>query len=66
MNVVFRLPNDDLEAEFLKQSDAASLLNLKGHRSIGGCRASIYNAMPRTGVTALAEFMVAFREINPG
>ena len=66
MNVVFRLPNDDLEAEFLKQSDAASLLNLKGHRSVGGCRASIYNAMPRTGVTALAEFMVAFREINPG
>ena len=66
MNVVFRLPNDNLEAEFLKQSDAADLLNLKGHRSVGGCRASIYNAMPRTGVTALAEFMVAFRDNNPG
>lgn len=66
MNVVFRLPNSDLEAGFLKQSDAADLFNLKGHRSVGGCRASIYNAMPRTGVAALAEFMLAFRENNPG
>ena len=66
MNVVFKLPNDDLEAEFLKQSDAVELLNLKGHRSVGGCRASIYNAMPSTGVAALAEFMVAFRDNNPG
>ena len=66
MNVVFRLPSDDLEVEFIKQSDAADLLNLKGHRSVGGCRASIYNAMPRQGVTALADFMVEFRENNPG
>ena len=66
MNVVFRLPNDNLEAKFIKQSNEADLLNLKGHRSVGGCRASIYNAMPCTGVTALAQFMVSFRENNPG
>lgn len=64
MNVVFRLPSEELEAQFLKQSVAADLLNLKGHRSVGGCRASIYNAMPRKGVESLAEFMAVFRDEN--
>ena len=61
MNVVFRLPNDSLESRFLVEANSADLLNLKGHRSVGGCRASIYNAMPRAGVEALAEFMRRFR-----
>lgn len=60
MNVVFRLPSPDLEERFLKESDAAGLVNLKGHRSVGGIRASIYNAMPDQGVDALVEFMGAF------
>ena len=66
MNVVFRLPSEDLEAEFLKQASAEQLLNLKGHRSVGGLRASIYNAMPESGVEALVAFMDQFRTSNPG
>ena len=62
MNVVFRLPSEALETRFLAESEAADLLNLKGHRSVGGCRASIYNAMPRAGVEALADFMHRFRD----
>ncbi len=65
MNVVFRLPSEDLETKFLSEAAAAQLLNLKGHRSVGGCRASIYNAMPREGVEALAGFMNSFRRDNP-
>ena len=65
MNVVFRLPTEPLEQKFLAESAAAGLLNLEGHRSVGGCRASIYNAMPRAGVEALVEFMAAFRAANP-
>jgi len=61
MNVVFRLPTEDLEAEFVAAATAAGFVGLKGHRSVGGCRASIYNAMPVDGVEALAEFMVRFR-----
>lgn len=64
MNVVFRLPSEDLEAKFLSEAGGADLLNLKGHRSVGGCRASIYNAMPMEGVAALAEFMDSFRREN--
>lgn len=64
MNVVFRLPSDDLEAKFLAEAKAAELLNLKGHRSVGGCRASIYNAMPMEGVETLAGFMRDFRANN--
>lgn len=64
MNVVFRLPSEDLEKTFLKEADAANLLNLKGHRSVGGCRASIYNALPEHSVRALAEFMTDFRRRN--
>lgn len=64
MNVVFRLPNAELEQQFLTQSHAAGMVNLKGHRSVGGCRASIYNAMPLAGVTALTEFMAEFQANN--
>ena len=66
MNVVFRLPTEELEKAFLAEADKAKLLNLKGHRSVGGCRASIYNAMPRAGVQALADFMATFRSSNRG
>ena len=61
MNVVFRLPSEALESRFLDEAKSADLLNLKGHRSVGGCRASIYNAMPRAGVEALADLMGRFR-----
>ena len=61
MNVVFRLPSEALESRFLAEAKSADLLNLKGHRSVGGCRASVYNAMPRAGVEALADFMRRFR-----
>ena len=64
MNVVFRLPSEELEKKFLTESAAAGLVNLKGHRSVGGCRASIYNAMPVAGVEALTEFMARFMEKN--
>ena len=61
MNVVFRLADEALEGKFLAEAESADLLNLKGHRSVGGCRASLYNAMPREGVEALADFMHRFR-----
>lgn len=64
MNVVFRLPNEQLEQKFLTESDAVGLVNMKGHRSVGGCRASIYNAMPMEGVTALSQFMTEFQAKN--
>ena len=64
MNVVFRLPSEELEAKFLSEAKQADLLNLKGHRSVGGCRASIYNAMPEAGVRELASFMQDFRAAN--
>ena len=57
MNVVFRLPTEALEARFVTEATAAGLLNLKGHRSVGGCRASLYNAMPVQSVEVLGEFM---------
>jgi len=60
MNVVFRLPDESLEKTFVEQATAEGMLGLKGHRSVGGCRASIYNAMPVEGVVALADFMRAF------
>ena len=61
MNVPFRLKNEALDAEFLKQAQARGLTELKGHRSVGGMRASIYNAMPLAGVKALVEFMREFQ-----
>ncbi|MCW5579330.1 MAG: 3-phosphoserine/phosphohydroxythreonine transaminase [Dokdonella sp.] len=60
MNVPFTLPSDELDASFLKQAEAAGLLALKGHRLVGGMRASLYNAMPLAGVQALVEFMGDF------
>ena len=60
MNVTFRLGNEDLEKTFVKESTAAGLDGLKGHRSVGGMRASIYNAFPEAGVDALIEFMREF------
>jgi phosphoserine aminotransferase len=64
MNIVFRLPGEDLEKKFLADSHAEGLVNLKGHRSVGGCRASIYNAMPEDSVRILADFMAEFQRAN--
>ncbi len=64
MNVPFRMPKPELEAPFLAEAAKRDLCELKGHRSVGGCRASIYNAMPVEGVQLLAEFMREFREKN--
>lgn len=64
MNVTFRLPSEDLEKKFAKEATAAGLDGLKGHRSVGGMRASIYNAFPEAGVDALVEFMREFERQN--
>lgn len=64
MNVVFRLPNEDLEAQFIKEAKENGLTTLKGHRSVGGIRASIYNAMPMKGIEALIDFMNEFSKKN--
>jgi phosphoserine aminotransferase len=64
MNVPFRLANEALDEPFLKQAAERGLCELKGHRSVGGCRASIYNAMPIEGVEALRDFMLEFRDKN--
>ena len=64
MNVVFRLPSEELEAKFIKEAAAAGLKGLKGHRSVGGIRASIYNAMPMKGVETLVDFMNDFEANN--
>ena len=64
MNIPFTLKNDKLDAAFLKHAQAAGLAELKGHRSVGGMRASIYNAMPVEGVQALVEFMRDFEQRN--
>jgi len=61
INVVFRLPDTDLEARFLAEAAERDFVGLKGHRSVGGCRASLYNAMPQDGADALATFMADFR-----
>jgi phosphoserine aminotransferase len=64
MNVSFRLPNDELSAKFVNQAQDRGMTDLKGHRSVGGIRASIYNAMPVKGVETLRDFMVEFRKEN--
>jgi phosphoserine aminotransferase len=64
MNVTYRLPNEQLEEKFVKEASAKGFSGLKGHRSVGGIRASIYNAFPKTGVEALAEFMSEFKKNN--
>lgn len=64
MNIPFRLRDEALNEFFLKAADNRGLLQLKGHRSVGGMRASIYNAMPVEGVQALVEFMQEFEKNN--
>lgn len=64
MNVVWRIHNEQLEDKFVKEAEKEGLSGLKGHRSVGGLRASIYNAMPVEGVTALVEFMHHFMQKN--
>ncbi len=64
MNVPFVTGNEELDAKFVKEAKAAGFENLKGHRTVGGMRASIYNAMPIEGVKALVEFMKKFEEEN--
>ncbi|MEO6213526.1 MAG: 3-phosphoserine/phosphohydroxythreonine transaminase, partial [Vicinamibacterales bacterium] len=64
MNVTFRLPSEDLEKQFATEATADGLNGLKGHRSVGGIRASIYNAFPEAGVHALVGFMREFERKN--
>lgn len=62
MNIPFTLANPELDAKFLEEAASRGLKNLKGHRSVGGMRASLYNAMPEAGVDALVEFMQWFEQ----
>ena len=64
MNVPFTLANQELDSVFLSEAKNAGLVTLKGHRSVGGMRASIYNAMPEAGVDALVAFMADFEKRN--
>jgi phosphoserine aminotransferase len=64
MNVTFRLPSEELELQFCAEATALGLEGLKGHRSVGGIRASTYNAFPREGVEALVDFMKDFARKN--
>ena len=64
MNVTFRLPSEELEKKFVEEARAAKLDGLKGHRSVGGIRASLYNAFPKAGVEALVSFMEEFARQN--
>ncbi len=64
MNITFRLPSEELEKQFVNEATKAGFDGLKGHRSVGGCRASIYNAFPREGVEALTSFMKEFQRTH--
>lgn len=64
MNITLRLPNEDLEKKFIADAKTAGFVGLKGHRSVGGVRVSLYNAMPLEGATKLAEFMGSFKGAN--
>jgi phosphoserine transaminase len=64
MNVPFVTGDKELDAKFVKEAEANGFVNLKGHRSVGGMRASIYNAMPKEGVEKLVEFMKKFEQEN--
>ncbi|MEJ2636106.1 MAG: 3-phosphoserine/phosphohydroxythreonine transaminase [Calditrichia bacterium] len=64
MNVTFRLPSEDLEKKFVAEATENGMIGLKGHRSVGGIRASIYNAMPTEGVETLVSFMKEFEKKN--
>jgi len=65
MNIVFRLPNENLENKFIEEAENNRIIGLKGHRSVGGCRASCYNAMSLEGVEKLISFMKNFQNNNP-
>ena len=64
MNVSFRLPSEELTKKFVEGAEKQRMTDLKGHRSVGGIRASLYNAMPVEGVEKLRDYMVEFREQN--
>ena len=64
MNVTFRTPSEELDVAFCKEAEKKGLLSLKGHKSTGGIRASLYNAMPIEGAKALVEFMKEFEFKN--
>ncbi|MFH0735906.1 MAG: 3-phosphoserine/phosphohydroxythreonine transaminase [bacterium] len=64
MNITFRLPSEELEKKFLSEAAALGFSGLKGHRSVGGIRASVYNAFPQVGVEKLVEFMQQFKKNN--
>ena len=64
MNITFRLPTPALEAQFAREAQAQGMVGLKGHRSLGGLRASLYNALPLASAAALAQFMAEFQRIN--
>jgi phosphoserine aminotransferase len=64
MNVTFRLPSEELEGKFVSEAKKAGLDGLKGHRSVGGIRASIYNAFPKKGVETLVSFLKEFQRAN--
>ena len=64
MNVTFTLPSEEMTTKFVKEAENNGLVTLKGHRSVGGIRASIYNAMPIEGVRALVDFMKEFEFNN--
>jgi phosphoserine aminotransferase len=64
LNVTFRMASEELEKRFVKESTAAGLDGLKGHRAVGGMRASLYNAFPEEGVDALVAFMRDFERKN--
>ena len=64
MNVVFRLPTPELEERFIAEAKKQGMIGLKGHRSVGGIRASIYNAVPFEWVETLADFMEAFARVK--
>ena len=64
MNVPFVTGDPEMDAKFVKAAESAGLVNLKGHRTVGGMRASIYNAMPKAGVEKLVDFMDRFEKEN--
>jgi len=64
MNIPFRLPSEDLEKKFIAEAAAKGMNGLKGHRSVGGCRASLYNSLPMKAAQDLADFMTEFERKN--
>ena len=64
MNITFRLKDEELEKKFLEEAKQAGFIGVNGHRSVGGCRASTYNAVPYETCKALQEFMVQFQKVN--